>query len=158
MLTVAFYHVSCVGLTIFCCLFCSVHRENLDSLMKNACKQTISKVFFDCPWNQPNLFIWNFREGLMALLKRGHKKHCFLSCPSLKGLMPTLSHPHVFWGWRKKPEDKYDMPKKKELYAMYSFMLWSKQHKDKTVHCMLLIFQNTPVVLTNFWNIFRGNV
>lgn len=51
LLTLAFYRVSCVGLRISCCLFCSVHREKHWHLMKNACKHTISKAFFDWHWS-----------------------------------------------------------------------------------------------------------
>lgn len=100
LLTLAFYHVSCVGLTIFCCLFCSVHREKHWHLMKNACKRTISKAFFDCHWNQPELFIWNFTEGLTALLKRGKKNIVFWGALALRVSCPLFPI-HVFWGWRK---------------------------------------------------------
>lgn len=104
MLTLAFYHLSCVRLTAFCYLLCSVHREKQWPLLKNACKHTISEVFFDCHYTQLELFIWNFQKRLMALLNRRDKrglKHCFLSWPNLKGLVTTLSHHHVIWEWRK---------------------------------------------------------
>lgn len=85
--------------------------------MKNACKRTISKVFFECHWTQPGLFIQNFREGLMALFNRRDKrglKHCFLSYPSLKAVPSTLCHAHVLWGGEKKYKINMTYPVKRK--------------------------------------------
>lgn len=101
---------------------------------------------------------WAFHMKLhrrtASVTQERNKKHCFLRHPSLKGLVPTLSHPCIL---RVEKKRKINMTRpRKNSYMQYTLLCFDQ--RDKNIYCMLLIFQNIPVVLTNLWNRFKDNV